>query len=86
MSKSVFSQSQKKTLLVSSCDWVVVEASVVPFSWPSPPCSVAVPWPFGLGAAQRVNVLERRPRNVRVCWHLSLVAVEHRCQGEGFSH
>lgn len=66
----IFPQSQKKTLLVSSCDWVAVEASVVPFN----------------SATQRVNALERRPRNVRVCWHLSLMAVERRCQGEAISH
>lgn len=82
----IFSQSQKKTVLVSSCDWVIVEVSVVPFYWQSPPCSVAVLLAFGLGGAQRVNALERRPRNVRFCWHLSLVAVERHCQGEGMSH
>lgn len=40
-------------------------------------------WLFGLGAVQRVNALERCPRNVRVCWHLVLEAVEGHCQGEG---
>lgn len=38
---------------------------------------------FGLGAVQRVNALECCPRNVRVCWHLVLEAVECHCQGEG---
>lgn len=69
----IFSQSQKKTVLVSSCDWVVVEVSVVPFYWQSPPCSVAVLLAFGLGGAQRVNappqkrqvLLASQPRS---CW------------------
>lgn len=73
----IVSRPTKKTRIVSSRDWfvvvvVVVEAGVVRFRRPPPPRSVAVPV---------AKAPQRRPRNVRVCWRLSLVAAEGHGRG-----
>lgn len=81
MSKSVISsQTTKKTLVVLSCDLFLkpVLCDYNGYTPPSRPARLLWRCLFRFGGA-------RRPRNVRVCRHLGLVAVGGHCQGEGES-